>query len=140
MVGALSIVRYRTAVKSPMDLAFMFWAIVTGIICGASISVVAIILAVVMTCILIVLDYVPSSRKSMILQISYENEREIEKKIIDIVTKYAGKSIEKSRNASSDQVDVIYELRIKDGTELTRIISKMKGVIGCSLVSYEGDR
>ena len=63
MVGALSIVRFRTAVKEPLDLMFMFWAISSGIICGAGIAQVGVLLALVLTVIILVLDIISSNSK-----------------------------------------------------------------------------
>lgn len=59
MVGALSIVRFRTAIKEPMDLMFLFWSISVGIICGAGLAQVAVILSVVMTLGILILDRLP---------------------------------------------------------------------------------
>lgn len=140
MVGALSIVRFRTAVKNPMDLAFMFWAISTGIICGACISVVAVILAIVISAIILVLDYVPTKSASKIISVSYKNDEALDEKVLEIIKQYCSKINEKSRNVSSSQIDVIYELRIKDGNEMTMKLSGIDGVYGCSLISYDGNR
>ena len=70
MVGALSIVRFRTAIKDPMDLAFLFWSISTGIICGAGLSEFAVILAIVLTVGILVLNNIPVAKAPMILVIS----------------------------------------------------------------------
>lgn len=140
MVGALSIVRFRTAIKNPMDLTFMFWAISSGIICGANLSVVALILAFVITVVILLLEFVPNNRQAKIIQISYKNDIELEKKVTEIVAMYCGKYIEKSRNSSPEQTDIILELRTKKGVELTQILSQTAGIYGCSLISYEGDR
>lgn len=61
MVGALSIVRYRTAVKEPLDLLYLFWAITTGIACGAQMYVLAVIAGVIMTLVLIIFNCRPRS-------------------------------------------------------------------------------
>ena len=67
MVGALSIVRLRTAIKDPMDLAFLFWAISTGIICGAGLAEIASILAIVVTIMIFALDRIPVGKDPLIL-------------------------------------------------------------------------
>ena len=76
MVGALSIVRFRTAIKEPMDLVFLYWAISVGIICGAGLSEIAIILSVVVTLAVVVLNRIPLGRAPMILVINAENDKE----------------------------------------------------------------
>ena len=69
MVGALSIVRFRTAVKDPLDLVFLFWSLAIGIICGVGLFEVAIIFALVITVVLFFLDWLPVSKTPMILVI-----------------------------------------------------------------------
>ena len=61
MVGALSIVRFRTAIKEPMDLMFLFWSISIGIICGAGLAQIGIILSITMTVVVFALDRIPST-------------------------------------------------------------------------------
>ena len=70
MVGALSIVRFRTAIKDPMDLVFLFWAISVGIICGAGLSEIAILSSLAVTLVLYVLNLVPVGKAPMILVVS----------------------------------------------------------------------
>jgi len=70
MVGALSIVRFRTAVKDPMDLMFLFWSISVGIICGAGLAQVAVILSVVVTLGILILDRMPVAKAPMILVVN----------------------------------------------------------------------
>ena len=73
MVGALSIVRFRTAVKEPLDLIFLFWSISIGIICGAGMLGLALILSVAATVLVLVFYRLPDVRRSMILVINAEN-------------------------------------------------------------------
>ncbi|MEF2837258.1 MAG: DUF4956 domain-containing protein, partial [Oscillospiraceae bacterium] len=70
MVGALSIVRFRTAIKDPLDLMFLFWSISIGIICGAGLAQVAVILSVVLTLGIFILDRLPVARAPMILVVN----------------------------------------------------------------------
>ena len=84
MVGALSIVRFRTAVKDPMDLVFLFWAISAGIICGAGLSMIAVIASVVVTVIVVAANRLPRMHASQILLVSCdtcENERAVMEEI-----------------------------------------------------------
>ena len=87
MVGALSIVRFRTAIKDPMDLLFLFWSIGTGIICGAGLYKIAVILAVLITIGILVLAMLPVSISPYLLivnAISKEAENEIEALQVEI--------------------------------------------------------
>ena len=70
MVGALSIVRFRTAIKDPMDLVFLFWSISIGIICGAGLFEVALLTCLVVTVLVLILENIPSSRAPMMLVVN----------------------------------------------------------------------
>ena len=87
MVGALSIVRFRTAIKDPLDLMFLFWSISVGIICGAGLAQVAVILSIVLTLGVMILDYLPVAKAPMILVIN-ANKADIEPAIKEIVAAY----------------------------------------------------
>ena len=88
MVGALSIVRFRTAIKNPLDLVFLFWSIATGIICGAGLYFIALPLALILGIAILLSDEVPGVARNRILVLegSYPYD---EKQTMDIVKKYA---------------------------------------------------
>ncbi|MDD7049211.1 MAG: DUF4956 domain-containing protein, partial [Lachnospiraceae bacterium] len=77
MVGALSIVRFRTAVKSPLDLLYLFWAISAGIICGVGLYLLAIVLCIVMTFLILLLDKVPVSKAPAVLVVRTSMETDM---------------------------------------------------------------
>ena len=139
MVGALSIVRFRTAIKEPMDLVFLYWAISVGIICGAGLSEIAIILSVVVTLAVLILSRIPLGRAPMILVINSDNDKETNKAIRQIVRKYSRFSTEKSRNISGGQLNLVMELAVTGGDELTRELSSLRTVHSVSLVSHDGE-
>lgn len=138
MVGALSIVRFRTAIKEPMDLLFLFWSIGTGIICGAGLYEIGIILAVCVTVAIVLLQLVPEHKGSLILFVStmdYHVECELEQ-IIKSKTQYYKV---KSRNISGNGMDIVYELRTKNERELLEGISLLTKIGTVSLVSHDGE-
>lgn len=139
MVGALSIVRFRTAIKEPMDLVFLYWAISVGIICGAGLSEIAIILSLVVTLALVVLNLIPLGRAPMILVISAQNDKETNKAVRQIVRKYSRFFTEKSRNISGDQLNLVIELSVSAGSELTSELSSLRTVNSVSLLSHDGE-
>ena len=100
MVGALSIVRFRTAVKDPMDLVFLFWSIGTGIICGAGLSEIAVILALLLTIGVLVLDRVPVVSVPMLLVVNAD-DCGMEEKIVETAKHYCKACKVKSRNPVS---------------------------------------
>lgn len=138
MVGALSIVRFRTAVKDPMDLMFMFWAISTGIICGAGLAEYAVILAVILTLAVILLNVLPDAKAPMILIINCSNI-EAEKDIVTAVKKYAVHSMIKARNMTMDSLDMTIEVRTKEDAELLKAVMAVSGVSSASLLKHDGE-
>lgn len=138
MVGALSIVRFRTAVKDPMDLIFLFWAIAIGIICGAGFAVIAVILSVIVTLLVVVLNLIPVAKAPMILVINAD-ERDIEKNIMDEVAKFSKVSKVKSRNLTVTSMDLVIEARTDKGAELVNAVMDVDGVSSVSLMSHDGE-
>ncbi len=139
MVGALSIVRFRTAIKEPMDLVFLYWAISVGIICGAGLSEIAIILSIVVTVAVFVLSRIPLGKAPMILVVNSENDNETNKKIRQIIRRNCGFYTEKSRNVTGSQLNLVVELSVKEGTALTNELSAMRTVHSVSLLSHDGE-
>ena len=139
MVGALSIVRFRTAVKEPMDLMFLFWSISVGIICGAGLSEIAIILSIVVTLAVLILSRIPLGNAPMILVVNAVNDKETNKAIRQIVRKYSRFYSEKSRNISGGQLNLVIELAVKSDDGLTGDLSSLKGVHSVSLLSHDGE-
>ena len=140
MVGALSIVRFRTAVKDPMDLAFLFWAISTGIICGAGLAEIACVLAFVLSIGLFLLDRIPVGRAPQILMVSARGY-DAEKSVMEAVKKYSAASTVKSRRLSNDQSDFVIELRTLKFAEpkLIQEVASLECVISSSLLRHDGE-
>lgn len=138
MVGALSIVRFRTAVKEPQDLVFLFWSISTGIICGAGLFEVAVITAILVTVVLLLLELIPTRSESMLLIVNADN-CDVEEELMKIVGGYSKKPHVKSRNINVHGCDMIIELCVKDGGSLVKDVSGLKGVRNVSLLSHDGE-
>ena len=138
MVGALSIVRFRTAVKDPLDLAFLFWSISVGIICGAGLAQVAVILSVIITVGILVLDQMPVAKAPMILVVN-AGDLDAEEAIVAEVKKYVKHLQVKSRNLTDSSLDLVIELRTAEGGALVRDIKKISGVTAVSLLAHDGE-
>ena len=138
MVGALSIVRFRTAIKDPMDLVFMFWSISIGIICGAGLYEVALVTSVAVTVFILVLDMIPVSKAPMMLVIN-SSQMDGEQQILDVVGKYSKSYKVKSRNLSKGRLDMVVELRVKDESALVSEVAALEGMIGASLIAHDGE-
>lgn len=138
MVGALSIVRFRTAVKDPMDLCFLFWAIAVGICCGAHMAEIAIILSVFMTGLVFVLDKIPVGKAPMILVVNMEKV-EIELALIEKIKDYCRYFKIKSRNVRENNCNLVIELRVKEEYQIVQAVKMIEGIKNVSLVSHDGE-
>ena len=101
MVGALSIVRFRTAIKDPMDLVFLFWSISVGIICGAGLYEVALLTCLVVTVLVLVLENLPASRAPMMLVVNLSDAGQ-ESQVLDVTKKFSRFYKVRSRNVSAE--------------------------------------
>lgn len=138
MVGALSIVRFRTAIKDPMDLTFLFWSISVGIICGANLPQIALMESVILTALILGLNYIPMLKAPMLLVINTSNSNE-ESEILNKVKKFTNYYKVKSRNITKDSEEMIIELRIKEDSGIVNEISDIEGVNSVSLLSHDGE-
>ena len=139
MVGALSIVRFRTAIKEPMDIAFLFWAIAVGIVLGAGLLPLAIIGSVIIGIIIVVFSTRKIGDTPYILVVSCENE-ETENTANTLIKEEAKKSVLKSKAVNKLGVELTYEVRIKDdNTSFVNKISAVDGITNAVLVSYNGE-
>jgi len=138
MVGALSIVRFRTAIKDPMDLMFLFWSIAVGIICGAGLAQIAVILSVVITVGILFLEHLPVAKAPMILIVNASN-LDLEEALLAAVKKYTKHYHVKSRNLTATSLDMVVELRTKQGSELVRNVMQLDGITSVSLLSHDGE-
>lgn len=139
MVGALSIVRFRTAIKEPMDIAFLFWSIAVGIVLGAGFIPLAIIGSVIIGIIIVIFSTRKIGDTPYILVISCTGG-EAEKFADGVIKEEAKKSVLKSKAVTKSGAELTYEIRIKGGdTELVNKISACEGVANAVLVTYNGE-
>ena len=138
MVGALSIVRFRTAIKDPMDLVFMFWSISIGIICGAGLYEIALVTSVGVTVFILVLDMLPVGKAPMMLVVN-SSEMNGEKAVLDVVGKYARYYKVKSRNLSKGRLDLVIELKVKEESALVSEVAALDGMLSASMISHDGE-
>lgn len=139
MVGALSIVRFRTAIKEPLDIAFLFWAIAAGIVLAAGMIPLAVFGSVIIGLVLLIFANKKSSLNPYILIVSCENQ-DAEKKVMDYLNKNSMKTIVKSKSVQKAVIELNLEIRLKkDDTEFVNVIADTEGVSSAVLVSYNGD-
>lgn len=138
MVGALSIVRFRTAIKDPMDLVFLFWSISVGIICGAGLYEVALLTCLVVTALLLVLENLPVSRAPMMLVVNL-TDAEGEEELLGMIKESGSSYKVKSRNISKAGMDMVVELRVKEEGALVKKVAGLPFVCSVSLLSHDGE-
>ena len=136
-VGALSIVRFRNAVKDPMDLVFLFWSISIGIVCGAKLYALAVLLSLVLTVLVFVLDLIPAAKSPMLLVMN-GSEASVETALQPILKQQAKAAHVKSRNLTTAGIDLIVELRPNDPAALVQACAALPGVQSVSLLDHDG--
>lgn len=138
MVGALSIVRFRTAIKEPMDLLFLFWSIGTGIICGAGLYKVAIVTAVCVTIAIVILKLIPENNAGQVLFINFTGD--IKDDDIKKAIEPFGKIVTvKSRNITGHGSNIVFDVKIKDAEGMVRALNNLPGMTGVSLMAHDGE-
>ena len=138
MVGALSIVRFRNVVKNPLDLLFLFWSISVGIICGASLYQVAIIMSLAVTILLLLLEVVKPPKAPYLLVLNGTN-KDMEENLMQILKTNAKGYQIKARNIGTDGINMVVELRTKKEKDLLSECEKIEGITNVSLLSHDGE-
>lgn len=138
MVGALSIVRFRTAIKEPKDLLFLFWSISTGIILGAMNYELAFVIAIAVTLLLFLLELLPGGRAAVLLVVNMDTEGR-EEELLHAVKQYVKYPRVKSRNRTAGGTDYIIECKTAREQELLDCVSVVKHVMNTSLIAHDGE-
>ncbi len=139
MVGALSIVRFRTAIKEPLDIAFLFWAIAAGIVLAAGMIPLAVIGSVIIGVILLIFVNRKSHDDPYILVLSCDGQ-ESERRAGELLTSATGLCRVKSKTVRAGEIEVNFDVRLKDGdTAFINALSSLPGVRSAALVSYNGE-
>ncbi len=138
MVGALSIVRFRTAIKDTMDLLFLFWSIGEGIICGAGLFKLAILVALMVTIGILILEFIPASQKPYLLIVN-SSDTDGEEEIVKVVSGYSKSFKIKSRNLKKSGLDMIFEVRTNQEKELLKKLNIISSIVNTSLLTQQGE-
>lgn len=139
MVGALSIVRFRAAIKEPLDIAFLFWSITAGIVLAAGMIPLAVIGSFVIGIILLIfVNKKPYWNPYIVVVSCADHSSEIQ--VREFLQKQVKRCVVKSKKAQKDMIELNIEIRMKDdNTDFINSISEMEGVGSAVLVSYNGD-
>lgn len=140
MVGALSIVRFRTAIKEPMDILFLFWAISTGIILATGMIPLAVFGSVAIGVVLLIFANKNGKDQPYLLIVNMEDS-ETEKDVMNIISENTEKNIIKSKTFSKNgnaELTIEVQLREHEGS-FVKSISNLEGIENVVMVSYNGD-
>ncbi len=139
MVGALSIVRFRSAVKDPMDITYLFWAISAGIVLGAGLIPLAFFGSVAIGLFLLIFSKKKSRDQPFILVVDCDGDA-TEKKIMELLTVSVKKLVLRSKTVRSESVELTVEVRLAGETsEFINRIATLPGVSSAVLVTYNGE-
>ena len=137
MVGALSIVRFRTAVKDPLDTAYMFWALTMGILLGAGYLLIAVIVAIAIALLIFLLNAIKIRKEdSYLLVIHYDDEAEasVEKVLRSLRYRHL-----KSKTVTRNGAEMTVEVRVENTTKLINAVTAQRGVYDATLVAYQNE-
>ena len=138
MVGALSIVRFRTAVKNPIDLLYLFWSISGGIIAGVGLYALAVVLCFVMTLIIVLLSRIPNAKAPAVLIVKGKVDSDASE-IEDVIFSYTKHYHLCSSAIRNEQAEYIYEVNTKNKTDLVKDLGELAGVVGVSCLEHDGE-
>ena len=139
MVGALSIVRFRTAIKEPLDIAFLFWSIVVGIMLGAGMIPLAVFGSIILGVILLLFSNHSTNETPYILVLQCEDEA-VEKEAVALLSKRVKRQVIKSKTVTKNGIELTVEVRIPDSAaQFVNELSALPGVSAATLVSYNGE-
>ncbi|MBO6039729.1 MAG: DUF4956 domain-containing protein [Oscillospiraceae bacterium] len=139
MVGALSIVRFRTAIKEPLDIAFLFWAIAAGIVLAAGLIPLAVFGSVLIGIIILIFANHKDSANPYIVVLRCSDHKS-EESAVAYLKKNTKRCVVKSKTAQKGSVELNMEVRLaKDNTDFINVLADMDGVQSAVLVSYNGD-
>ncbi|MCM1174926.1 MAG: DUF4956 domain-containing protein [Blautia sp.] len=139
MVGALSIVRFRNAVKNPVDLLYLFWSISAGIIVGVGLYVLGIVLCIIMTVLLLVLDMVPHAKAPELLVLRGMDKKMDYDKLYKTISGYCRSYKEKARSIKNGEAELIIEIRVKEKDALLEELDDMDLFTQINCLSHDGE-
>ena len=139
MVGALSIVRFRAAIKEPMEIVFLFWALAAGIVIGAGMIPLAVIGSVIIGVILVFFVNKKFRNTPYILIVNCDNEN-AENGALNVISESVDKYIVKSKTVNASVIELTAEIRVKDAaTDFVNRVNAISGVSGATLVTFNGE-
>lgn len=138
MVGALSIVRFRTAIKDPLDLVFLFWSIGIGIICGAGFAAIAVVTSIALTVVIFIFTNMRGVKESQLLVVN-ANSLDIETKVMEIVEEYCDYVHLRAKTMSKQDINLAIEVKVSEQKEMMDELVKLEAITSLSLLEHDGE-
>ena len=139
MVGALSIVRFRSAIKDPLDIVYLFWSLSVGIVLGAKQYFLAILGSLIIGGILVLLSKMGKTGQDFIIILEFSDEK-AEQNAISVVKETSKRTSIKTKTITGDTMEATYAVSLNGGeAELVNKLKSIPGVAKAVLVSYNGD-
>ncbi len=139
MVGALSIVRFRNALKNPLDLLYLFWAISAGIITGVGLYVLAVVLSFIMTLLLFLIDKIPGAKAPELLVLRGMDQDIDYTSLYDLIRSRCRYYKEKARSTKNSETELIIEIRTKEKDLLLQALNKTGYFTQVNCISHDGE-
>ena len=139
MVGALSIVRFLNALKNPLDLLYLFWAISAGIITGVGLYVLALVLSFIMTLLLFLIDKIPSAKAPELLVLRGTDQDIDYTSLYDLIRSRCRYYKEKARSTKNNETELIIEIRTKEKNLLLQDLNKTSYFTQVNCISHDGE-
>ena len=138
MVGALSIVRFRTAIKDPLDLVFLFWSIGIGIICGAGFATIAVITSIALTIVIFIFSNIHGVKESQLLVVNADSY-DVETQIMEIVKEHCNYVKLRAKTMSKNDINLAIEVKVKEQKEMMDELVTLKAITSLSLLEHDGE-
>ncbi len=138
MVGALSIVRFRNAVKNPLDILYLFWSISAGIICGVGLKLLAVFLCIVMTLLLLIISLIPNSKAESVLVLRSFDDTVDWDEVKKVLCGYSRNCKEKSRSIRNGETEIIFELSTSKENEMLQGLNKFN-LTQINFLAHDGE-
>lgn len=138
MVGALSIVRFRTAIKDPLDLVFLFWSIGIGIICGAGFAAIAVITSVALTVVILIFTNMRGVKESQLLVVN-ASSIDVEDRVMEIVEEYCDYVHLRAKTMSKQDLNLAIEIKVEEQKEMMNELAKIENITSLSLLEHDGE-
>lgn len=139
MVGALSIVRFRNALKNPLDLLYLFWAISAGIIAGVGLYVLALVLSLIMTILLFLMGRIPGAKAPELLILRGTDQKIDYDSLYQVIRSHCNYYKEKARSTQNSETELIIEIRTKEKELLLHAIGKTNFFTQINCISHDGE-